>query len=134
MDAIGQGDWGVSPLQVARAMAVLRSGGLLPDVRLVDALQNPAGEWITAEPALPAESVIMPGTAALILEAMKRDPGGYYAAGASAVTGAAGRRLHWFAGATPEGQPGIVVVVALEDGRLADAWRIGRSALLALEP
>jgi cell division protein FtsW (lipid II flippase)/cell division protein FtsI/penicillin-binding protein 2 len=134
MDAIGQGAWGVSPLQVARAMAALRSGGTLPDVRLVDALQSPQGEWITTEITSGSANAIKPSTAAVILDALRREPDGYYVVTASAVTGTEGQRLAWFAGATPEGQPGVVVVVALEDGTLGDAWRIGRAALLALEP
>jgi cell division protein FtsW (lipid II flippase)/cell division protein FtsI/penicillin-binding protein 2 len=134
MDAIGQGDWGVSPLQVARALAALRSGGTLPDVRLVDASQTPQGEWIKIASSPGEADVIMPSTAAVILDALEREPEGYYIVSASAVTGTGGRRLSWFAGATPEGQPGVVVVVALEDGTLGDAWRIGRAALLALEP
>jgi cell division protein FtsW (lipid II flippase)/cell division protein FtsI/penicillin-binding protein 2 len=134
MDAIGQGEWGLSPLQVARAFAALRSGGTLPEVRLVDASQAPQGEW-TKIAALSGEGgVITPSTAALILETLKREPDGYYGVGASAVTGTGGRRLNWFAGATPEGQPGVVVVVALENGTQGDAWRIGRAALLALGP
>ncbi len=134
MDAIGQGEWGVSPLQVARAMAALRSGGPLPDVRLVDALQSPQGQWIKIETTPGGADAITPSTAALILDALRREPDGYYVMTASAVTGTEGRRLAWFAGATPEGQPGVVVVVALEDGTLGDAWRIGRATLLALEP
>ena len=134
MDAIGQGEWGVSPLQVARAFAVLRSGGNLPVVRLVDALQSSEGEWVKLEGLPAVVGVTTPATAGIVLEALEREPDGYYAMVASAVTGAEGRRMHWFAGATPEGQPGVVVVVALEDGTLGDAWRIGRAALLALEP
>jgi membrane peptidoglycan carboxypeptidase len=132
MDAIGQGEWGVSPLQVARAVATLRSGGTLAEVRLVDALQTPEGEWLRVASSPGHAGAVTPSTAALILEALKRD--GYYGMGASAVTGAGGRRLSWFAGATPGGQPGVVVVVALEDGTLGDAWRIGSAAILALEP
>jgi peptidoglycan glycosyltransferase len=132
MDAIGQGEWGVSPLQVARAVAAFRSGGTLPEVRLVDALQTPEGEWLKVASSPGRSGAVTPSTAALILEALERD--GYYGVGASAVTGTGGRRLNWFAGATLEGQPGVVVVVALEDGTLGDAWRIGRAAILALKP
>jgi cell division protein FtsW (lipid II flippase)/cell division protein FtsI/penicillin-binding protein 2 len=134
LEAIGQGEWSASPLQVARAFAALRAGGTLPEVRLVDALQTPQGEWIETPSTRGAEAAISPSTAALILQALEREPGGYYGMGASAATGAGGRRLNWFAGATPEGQAGVVVVVVLEDGTLGDAWRIGRAALLALEP
>lgn len=134
MDAVGQGEWGVSPLQVARAVAALRSGGTLPEVRLVDALQTPEAGWIEVAGLPGRADTVTPSTAALILEALEREPDGYYGMGASAVTGTGGRRLNWFAGATPDGQPGVVVVVALEDGTLGDAWRIGRAAILALEP
>ena len=134
MDAIGQGAWGLSPLQVARGMAAIRSGGRLPELRLVDAVQTPEGEWRELEASVGEGDVLKPSTAALILGAMMREPGGYFGVGASAVTGHGGRRLNWFAGATPSGQPGAVAVVALEDGTVGDAWRIGHAALLALGP
>jgi cell division protein FtsW (lipid II flippase)/cell division protein FtsI/penicillin-binding protein 2 len=132
LEAIGQGALGVSPLQVARGMAALRSGGSLPDVRLVDALQSPKGEWIEIGGASSERSAVSRSTAGLILQALERQAGGYGAMGASAATGSRGRRLNWFAGTSPEGQAGVVVVVVLEDGTLGDAWRIGRQALWAL--
>jgi hypothetical protein len=48
---------------------------------------------------------------------------------ASALAGSGGRRLNWFVGMSGEGEPGLVVVVVLENGTLADAWRIGKQAL-----
>jgi cell division protein FtsW (lipid II flippase)/cell division protein FtsI/penicillin-binding protein 2 len=129
LEAIGQGALGVSPLQVARAFAALRSGGTLPGVRVVDALQSPGGEWVDAASATGARSAITRSTAMLILHALERESGGASAMGASAATGAGGRRLNWFAGSSPEGRPGIVAVVVLENGTLGDAWRIGLQAL-----
>ena len=133
LEAIGQGVLGVSPLQVARAFAALRSGGVLSDVRLVDALQSPDGEWIETASASEPRSAVTRNAAMLILQALEREAGGTSALGASAVTGAGGRRLSWFAGGSPEGQAGVVVVVVLEDGTLGDAWRIGLQALSFLD-
>ncbi len=133
LEAIGQGGLGVSPLQVARAYAALRSGGVLSEVRLVDALQSPDGNWIETAPPPEARFAVARDTATLILQALEREAGGTSAMLASAVTGAGGRRLNWFAGSSPEGQAGVVVVVVLEDGTLGDAWRIGLQALSFLD-
>jgi cell division protein FtsI/penicillin-binding protein 2 len=132
LEAIGQGSIGVSPLQVARAFASLRSGGALPEVRLVDALQSPGGDWIDTASASEARSAVTRSTAMLILRALEQEPSGPSAMSASAATGAGGRRLNWFAGSSPEDRPGIVVVVVLENGTLGDARRIARQALIPL--
>lgn len=133
LEAIGQGTIGVSPLQVARAFASLRSGGALPEVRLVDALQSPGGEWIDTALASESRSAVTRSTARLILQALEQEPSGPSAMSASAATGAGGGRLSWYAGSSPEDQAGIVVVVVLENGTSADAGRIGRQALIPLD-
>jgi len=133
LEAIGQGVLGVSPLQVARAFAALRSGGALSELRLVEALQSPDGEWIKTAPTPVSRSAVSREAAVQVLQALEREPNGISAMGASAATGTGGRRLNWFAGGSPEGQPGVVVVVVLEDGTLGDAWRIGLQALSFLD-
>jgi hypothetical protein len=102
-------------------------------VRLVDALQSPDGGWIDTAPTAAPRSVVSHEAAMQVLQALEREPNGISAMGASAATGAGGRRLNWFAGGSPEGQPGVVVVVVLEDGTLGDAWRIGLQALNSLD-
>ena len=128
-EAIGQGALDVSPLQVARAFAVLRSGGLLPGLRLVDAVEAPDGEWSSERAAGVANQAVTRDAATQVLQALARDGGAFSAMAASAATGTGGKRLSWFAGASAENQAGVVVVVVLENGTLADAWRIGRQAL-----
>ena len=131
LDAIGQGGLAVTPLQMARAYAALRANGGLPTLRIVSGLEEPGGAWVD----LPAEERMRQsvGTAAAgaVLRALDRDPGGFRAMVASALTGSGGRRVNWFAGMSAEGEPGLIVVVVLENGTLADAWRIGKQALSA---
>ncbi len=99
----------------------------------MDALQSPDGEWIDTAPTPASRSVVSHEAAMQVLQALEHEPNGISAMGASAATGAGGRRLNWFAGGSPEGQPGVVVVVVLEDGTLGDAWRIGLQALTSLD-
>jgi len=102
-------------------------------VRLVDALQSPDGEWVETAPTPDPRSAVSREVALQVLQALEHEPHGISAVGASAATGAGGRRLNWFAGGSPAGQPGVVVVVVLEDGTLGDAWRIGLQALSYLD-
>jgi cell division protein FtsW (lipid II flippase)/cell division protein FtsI/penicillin-binding protein 2 len=129
LEAIGQGGLGVTPLQMARAYAALRSNGLVPGLRIVSGLQDPGGAWADIAVEDQARRSVGPTAAAAVLRALDREPDGFRAMVASAVTGSGGRRVNWFAGASAEGQPGLVVVVVLENGTLADAWRIGKHAL-----
>ena len=59
----------------------------------------------------------------------RRDPTSVTGMAASAEAGTGGGRVTWFVGASGEDAPGIVAVVVLENGALADAWRIGEQAL-----
>jgi cell division protein FtsW (lipid II flippase)/cell division protein FtsI/penicillin-binding protein 2 len=129
-EAIGQGALDVSPLEVARAFAALRSGGMLPGLRLVEAAETPDGGWVTEGEARAASQTVTRSAAADVLQALARDGGAFSAMAASAATGTGGKRLSWFAGASAENQAGVVVVIVLENGTLADAWRIGRQALV----
>jgi len=128
-EAIGQGALNLSPLQVARAYSALRSGGMLPGLRLVEAVETPDGGWATEGAGRVASQAVTRSSADQVLQALARDSAAFSAMAASAATGTGGRRLSWFAGASAENQAGVVVVVVLENGTLADAWRIGRQAL-----
>jgi hypothetical protein len=98
-------------------------------LRIVSGLQDPGGAWADIAVEDQARRSVGPTAAAAVLQALDREPDGFRAMVASAVTGSGGRRVNWFAGASAEGQPGLVVVVVLENGTLADAWRIGKHAL-----
>jgi cell division protein FtsW (lipid II flippase)/cell division protein FtsI/penicillin-binding protein 2 len=128
-EAIGQGALDVSPLQVARAYAALRAAGTLPALRLVEAVETPDGGWATEGASGEASEAVTRTSGAQVLKALARDAGAFSAMAASAATGTVGKRLSWFAAASAEDQAGVVVVVVLENGTLADAWRIGRQML-----
>lgn len=129
LEAIGQGSLAVTPLQLARAYAALRSNGALPSVRIVSGLEEPGGAWVDIPLGEVTRQTASSAAAGAVLQALDREPGGFRAMVASALTGSGGRRVNWFAGASAEGEPGLVVVVVLENGTLADAWRIGSQAL-----
>ena len=128
-EAIGQGALNLSPLEVARAYSALRSGGMLPGLRLVEAVETPDGGWATEGAGRVASQAVTRSSADQVLQALARDSAAFSAMAASTATGTGGKRLSWFAGASAENQAGVVVVVVLENGTLADAWRIGRQAL-----
>ena len=119
----------MTPLQVARAFAALRSNGSLPLLRIVSGLEQPGGSWVDIPAEIGARQTVSPAATASVLRALAGEPGGFAAMVASALTGGGGKRVNWFVGASAEGEPGVVVVVVLENGTLADAWRIGRQAL-----
>lgn len=129
LEAIGQGGLAVTPLQMARAYAALRASGSMPELRIVSGLEKPGGEWDDLPVEAPARQAAGASVTADVLQALEREPGGFRAMAASALTGSGGRRLNWFVGMSGEGEPGLVVVVVLENGTLADAWRIGKQAL-----
>lgn len=126
--AIGQGKLTISPLQLALVTAAIARGGLAPAPQLVLAAQNPDGIWRPAVPAGPTAQVLEPEAARRVKPLLRN---GY---GAIALTGAAGRRLAWYAGFEPYAEARYVVVVLLEDGGLSAAAEIGRALLRAAAP
>jgi len=129
LEAIGQGGLAVTPLQMARAYAALRSNGSMPSLRIVAGLEQPGGTWVDIPLEEGTRQTVSAGAAGEVLQALDRELGNFRAMAASALTGGGGRRVNWFAGASAGGEPGLVVVVVLEDGTLADAWRIGKQVL-----
>lgn len=123
--AAGQNGLVASPLQIARAYAALAAGGRLPPVRLVDAIENAAGEWEPASAAIGGQSAVDAGLAGRILEALGPSDSGRLVYLAQAAVGPETAHLAWFVGVTAASGPVRVVVVVLEDGGPAAARQIG---------
>lgn len=152
--AFGQGTLEVTPLQVARAYAAIANGGLLPPVRLVTALETPAGEVVVRPAAGASVRVMRAETAAALRSALAEvtDPEGsgtgrsawIPGAGSAGKTGSAegvdadgAPSVHaWFAGYLPVRNPRYVVTVLAEEGggggtAAAPLFRAVGEALLA---
>jgi len=132
--AIGQGQVLVTPLQVARFMAVLASDGILWKPRLVNRVQDHAGQIIRTEPSLAAGRV---GLSPLVFQFLRRalsgvvndggtgqgarladvEVGGKTATSQNAAGRNRGAGDHaWFAAIAPVESPEVVVVVLVEHG------------------
>jgi len=121
--AIGQGDLTVTPVQIARAFAGLTHRGLLPELRLADAIRQPDGEWASFDPPAPAVQVIDPASAAEARAALGGGRPIEYAA--RAVAGQAGAELGWYLAALPGHLNHLVLVVVLEGEPPSQARALG---------
>ncbi len=130
--AFGQGIM-VTPLQIARAYAAVANGGVLPPVRLVTAIKNPAGKVMARPPAGESVRVISAETAGALQQALVAvtDPRGsgtgkqawVDAVGSAGKTGSAEgtenghATVHaWFAGYLPASAPRYVIAVLVQGG------------------
>jgi len=123
--AAGQNGLVVTPLQVARAFAAIAAGGRLPPLRLIDAVQNPAGEWEPSSLGDGSRSAVDAVAAGRVLRALGPDdlsPVGFLA---QAVVGPETAQVMWFIGISAGPSPARIVVVVLEDGGPAQARQIG---------
>ncbi len=130
---IGQGDVSVTPLQVARAYAVVANGGYLVRPRLVDKLTSRKGLTVRSFRPSTREKIIQTTTASklkMMLHEVVEDGTGEEAASrffdVAGKTGTAEtgdikddkEELHyWFAGFIPLANPTYVIVVFIEEGK-----------------
>ncbi len=126
--AAGQGALTVSPLQMARAYAVLASGGRLPGLRLVSAVQDPQGSWIPRGASGDPGQVLPPRVAEGVLDAL-RGGADRLSWVAEAAGGSESETLLWGVGVLRDRPAPWVVVMVLEDESLERA-RAALSGLL----
>jgi len=131
-EAIGQGAVQISPLQLARAWSAVVDGGVLPGIRLVDALQSPEGEWLLQSSRDAERTILEADLAAQIPELFPEVGGGVRGYAASAISGESGETVAWFMGFNRHEPPRIVVIV-LEDGTPAEARVLGVELLGGLD-
>lgn len=126
--AFGQGGLTATPLQIARAYAAIATGGVMPPIRLVRKIRDPAGVLMEQVPAGQAQRVMAEATAKQVQRALRgvTDPKGKGTGRAAWIDGAgtagktgtaegAGKTAYaWFAGYLPLNAPRFVVVVMVE--------------------
>jgi len=129
-DLILQGTFLVSPLQMAMAASALSNDGILPGPRIVNAYENPFGDWITI-PKLEENTVALPQSQAnTLIDAIQGLNATHWEITGSAMT-VSEEPVTWYVAGTSnqwDGQPTVVVVV-LEQNAPFLAQRIGQSIL-----
>ncbi len=131
LQAIGQGDLQVTPLQIARLYALIANGGTLVEPHVGAAVYGQDGTMREQLPTAPGKKVaIDPYILSTIqkgLEGVTQDPNGtaYSAfqgfpipvAGKTGTAEKLGKRdFAWFAGYAPANNPTLVVVCVIEQG------------------
>lgn len=117
----GQGSLTLTPLHLALVTAAIARRGVLPAPRIFDAWQAEDGHWIPWTPEDHAVAVFSPETAEKVQAWLQ--------GGRTATALAGDRRLAWFTGIAPEGQPQYVAVIILEGGTAEAAAKAGRELL-----
>ncbi len=120
----------ISPLQAAIAAAALTNEGIRPAPRIVNAYQDPEGQWINLPKLGSAEEIFLPTQASTASELLKSPEAELWGVTARAVTEEE-EILTWFIGGTAadwQGQP-LVVVVLLETDAPREAKAIGQTLL-----
>ncbi len=120
LEAIGQAELTVSPLQMARAYAVLGGAGVRPSLSIVDAYRPEQGEWVPFLPLGTEHVVLTPVNAQLTLDAFEKFGGEIVGYEVEALSGE--DAVSWFIGIGPAGR---LVVVLIEDSEPAVARELG---------
>ncbi|MFQ5922864.1 MAG: FtsW/RodA/SpoVE family cell cycle protein [Anaerolineales bacterium] len=120
LEAIGQGELTVTPLQMARAYAALSGAGVRPSLSMVDAFRPKEGEWQLLSPLGTERVVLSPTDAQLTLDALSTYGGKFVGYELEALSGE--EPVAWFIGIGPAGR---LVVVLVEDAEPALARELG---------
>ena len=128
LEAVGQGSLTVTPLQMTRAFAGLLAGGVLPPIRIVDAVRDPGGEWLILLPHGSALRPVGDEVASRLANALRRNEQEMIVFSGEALTG--GGSLGWsFAAREIEGRL-WVLGLALEDARGADSESLAEDIMV----
>ncbi|MFV1858203.1 MAG: FtsW/RodA/SpoVE family cell cycle protein [Anaerolineales bacterium] len=124
LEAIGQGELTVTPLQMARAYAVLTGAGVRPSLTIVDAYRPKEGEWQLLSPLGGEQVVLSPTEAQVTLDALSTYSSEFIGYEVEALSGE--EPVAWFIGIGPAGR---LVVVLIEDAEPAQARELGLGLL-----
>jgi cell division protein FtsW (lipid II flippase) len=128
--AIGQGEFTITPLQLARAFAALANNGVLPSLRLIDAIQQPDGTWIQQPALVSPITILNPQVTENIMSTAIDWGEGILGFNYQAISGPEGDRLSWFMGSDAGKH---VVIVVLENEEMENAKEIGLYLLRTLQ-
>ena len=126
----GGGAFNVSPLQMALAASALTNQGILPAPKIVNAYQNPQGEWITLS-KVSQNTQALDENAVLTISNLMKSPDSSHWQTTAVVESQESQDITWFVAGTSsdwQGQPTVVVVV-LERKSPAYAENIGVTLL-----
>jgi hypothetical protein len=131
--SVGQGDLAISPLQISQAYAAFWNDGVVPTLKLVDAVQLPDGTWEQLAPLGEPATSISTETAQSMRAILSGDGdlGGVLAA---AIAGPEGERLVWFLGSIETPDATLVIVVVLENADPEEAVAIASQIVETLTP
>ena len=124
LEAIGQGELTVTPLQMARAYAALSGAGVRPSLSIVDAFRPQEGEWQLLSPLGTEHVVLSPTDAQVTLDALSTYGSAFVGYEVEALSGE--ESVAWFIGI---GSGGRLVVVLVEDAEPAIARELGLELL-----
>lgn len=127
LEAIGQGELTLSPLQAARAYAALFNDGRLPEIRFVEAVQTPAGSWLP-EPGAQSQEVLSAAASRQVADLLAAANGDWAYTYGSALRGQE-TDLAWFIGAELSSGDTPIVVLVLE-GASPERARAAGEALI----
>ena len=119
-EAIGQAELTTTPLQLARAYAVLGGAGVRPSVSIVDAFRPSEGAWTALAPLGAEQVVLSPVDAQVALDAFTPYGGDIVGYEVEALSGE--DPVSWFIGVGPAGR---LVVVLIENSKPGLARELG---------
>ncbi|HSM58531.1 MAG TPA: penicillin-binding transpeptidase domain-containing protein [Candidatus Sulfomarinibacteraceae bacterium] len=127
---LGQDALTVTPLQMALAWSSLGNSGILPQPRVVSAVQDEGGSW-TNVASEPSEVQAFSGEAAWsVLSTLPRHEERIAEHAALVLSGPGGSTNSWYLGLAPAGAPRYAVIVVIEEtARLQAAEQVGRPLL-----
>ncbi len=108
LEAIGQAELTVTPLQMARAYAVLGGAGVRPSVSIVDAFRHGEGEWVPLIPLGTEHVVLTPVDAQVALDAFSNYGDDIVGYEVEALSGE--DPVSWFIGIGPAGRLAVVLI------------------------
>lgn len=125
-----QSDFAVSPLQVARAAALLSTGGLMPEPRLAAAVNLPDSGWQVFHPGEPSQRVFSEMNSDDVAELLADDQLPIWQA-VSKTKNSENQEISWYIAGTQPGWSGapLVLVILLEDGAPQEAMEVGRELI-----
>jgi cell division protein FtsW (lipid II flippase) len=123
---VGQANLTVTPIQIARAFGALANDGILPALRMVDAIENPEGGWDRLPSQDTSYPVITPQVAQQVLASSRNFGEDIRGFSFEAIVGPERARLHWFLGMD---RNNLAIVVVLEGESLETAEAMGKSIL-----